>query len=421
MRIARRLSLGEASLRAGLSKSALMGWESGKSRPRGPGLARLLDALEAGPRPRARLLHAADPQHARIALADTALGAPVDLGVVLRAMRGRRGLTQADLARAAGVTQATVARWESGDAVPSGGNLHAAAFALGASPEEAVALASARGEASGDLHDGLLDDREAMHRCLERRTTSGPLWEVALLGLEAELWPCAARDPRWDATLAGMVGHRAVQYFLNGRLGEAEETARRGLRLPPTPQVRLAATTAFSALLEVATHRGVNPAVLAGKIEAWTARLPEGATGSDGGIKPWMRWERALRLGEIGRPDDGLALIRPDEDAAMAHAVAVGGGAVAAVAAERARTRMEIELRAGRGDRAEDLLPAYEGQAYPDHARRRVRVAHAQNRPADEATVEAMRAEPLGPADHWYTRSKIAKIEREQARLARVG
>ena len=141
LRVARRLSLGEAAVRAGSSKSALMGWESERSRPRGPGLARLLDALETEPRLRARLLHAADPVHARIELANTPLGAPIDVGQVVRAMRGRRNVTQAELARAVGINQSAVARWESGNAVPSAENLHAAAFALGASPEEAMALA----------------------------------------------------------------------------------------------------------------------------------------------------------------------------------------------------------------------------------------------------------------------------------------
>ena len=417
LRVARRLSLGAAAIRAGLSKSALMGWEAGRSRPRGPGFARLLDVLEAEPRPRARLLHAADPQHARIELANTALGAPVDVGAVIRAMRGRRGMTQAELARAAGVTQATVARWESGDAIPSGENLHASAFALGASPEEAVALACAQGVPSGRLPDAPFGSLHAMNLGIGPHLPRGPLHEVMSLGLEAELWPRAARDGRWDAMLAFVLGDRAVQHFLAGRLEEAEATGRRGLRLPPTPLVRLFATPAFSALLEVATHRGAPPELLAEKIEAWNARLPEFDTGDERAIKPWMRWEQALRLGEMGRPDEGLTLIerdlKPCDDP-------TGFWTSAAWKSEQARQRIEIELRAGRGDRAEDWLTDCEGVERPDRFRLRVRIAHAQGRAADETTMATMRAEPLGPADHWYTRSKLTRIEREQTRLART-
>ena len=340
LRLARGLSLNTAAERAGLSKSALAGWESGRSRPRGPGFARLLDALEVTPRPRARLLHAADPQFAQIALADTALGAPVDLGAVIRAMRLRRGMTQAEVARAAGVTQATIARWESGDTVPSGATLHTVAYALGASPEEGVALVCTQGVSSGTLPDAPFGSLEAMNLGFATRLPRGPLHEVMSLGLEAELWPRAVRDARWDPALAFVAGDRAVRYFLDGRLGEAEATARRGLRLPPTPLVRLAASFCFSALLEVATHGGADPATLAEKIEGWTARLPEGDESSiDRLVKPWMRWEQALRLGETGRADEGLALIGPYVEQEGWEGAP-----------------LEVEVRAGRADRAEARL-----------------------------------------------------------------
>ena len=409
LRLARGLSLNAAAERAGLSKSALAGWESGRSRPRGAGFARLLDAMETETRPRARLLHAADPQFAQFALADTALGAPVDLGAVIRAMRLRRGMTQAEVARAAGVTQATVARWESGDTVPSGATLHTAAYALGASPEEGVALVCTQGVASGTLPDSPFDSLEAMNLGFAARLPHGPLHEVMSLGLEAELWPRAVRDARWDAALAFVAGDRAVRYFLDGRLGEAEATARRGLRLPPTPLVRIAATRAFSALLEVATHGGADPATLAEKIEGWTARLPEGEASIDRLVKPWMRWEQALRLGEIGRADEALALIGTDlEPEGWENAA------------------LEIEVRAGRAERAEAQLEGYAATAavtgpQPDIARFRVRIAHLRQEAADEATLQTMREEwrPWTEMDDWYTRHKLERIEREQARLTR--
>lgn len=403
--------MGEAGRRAEAPKATLFAWEAGRTRPRGPALLRLLDALETDPRLRARLLHAADPQHARFALVQTPLGAPVNVGMVIRAMRGRRGETQGDLARAVGVTQAAVARWEAGEDAPSRTTIHAVAHALGASFEETVALDCAQGRASGRLPDAPYADFDEMNHHLGELSAGGVLSEVVLLGLEAELWPRAARDARWDVSLGYVVGNRALRLFLDGRLGEAEETARRALRLAPSPQVRLSATFAFSALLEVATHRGADPAALAEKIESWTVRLPEGH------VKDWMRWERGLRLAEMGRADEAVEQTERDLGAYAA------GWPLSAEHFQRHRARglMEIELRAGRGDRAEALLPIYERVKTPDLARWRIRIAHARGHAADEAAMTALRSERLIDAeDNWYTRDKIARIEREQARLARV-
>ena len=162
LRLARRLSLGTAAALANVAKSTLSGWENGASRPRGAAFARLLDTLEAEPRLRARLLHAADPAFARFELVHGPLGAPVDLGMVLRAMRTRRALTQAELARRVEVTQSAVAHWEAGDAVPPAETIHAVGFALGAAVEETLALASAQGQAES----GLPADLDAVHHHL---------------------------------------------------------------------------------------------------------------------------------------------------------------------------------------------------------------------------------------------------------------
>ena len=78
--------------------------------------------------------------------------------------------------------------------------------------------------------------------------------------------------------------------------------------------------------------------------------------------------------------------------------------------------------RAGRADRAEARLEGYAAAAgpQPDVARFRVRIAHLRQEAADEATLQAMWEEwyPWPEKDDWYTRSKLAKIEREQTRLA---
>lgn len=403
LRLARGLSLDATALRSGLAKSTLSKWESGANRPRGAGFARLLDALEAEPRLRARLLHAADPQFAQIELTNTALGAPVDVGMVIRAMRGRHGLTQASLAQAVGVAQATVARWESADLVPSGEALHAVGFALGASVEETVALACAEGRPSGRLPDAPpAPDR--YWRVLPSRDSA--VFEVAALGLEAELWARAVRDAQWDPWLGKALGERSLHLFLTGRLDEAATTARRALGIGSTPEVRLGQTFAFSAPLEIATLQGADSGRLAAKIGGWAARLP------DGQIKGWMFWEQALRLAEVGRADDGIDLT---ERMAVMSATAFSDGE--SLETIRLRGLLEVELRAGRADRAEDLvgrLKPIDLQSIPIWS---VRIAHLRGEAADDVTLARACEVLLWHSDHWYARRKVASIERKQARL----
>ncbi len=62
LRVVRGLSLVDAARRGGVSKAALSAWENGNRRPRGPALVRLLDALGADPRTKARLT--GEPVHA---------------------------------------------------------------------------------------------------------------------------------------------------------------------------------------------------------------------------------------------------------------------------------------------------------------------------------------------------------------------
>lgn len=102
-----------------------------------------------------------------------------------------------------------MASWEAVDTVPSGETLHAVAFALGATPEEACALACARGVPSGRLPDAPYTDFTALRVDLGPRLgqdTPPELREVVALGLQSELWTRAAKDARWDAPLASSPG-----------------------------------------------------------------------------------------------------------------------------------------------------------------------------------------------------------------------
>ncbi|RYG42125.1 XRE family transcriptional regulator, partial [bacterium] len=129
LRESRGLSLGTAAARGGVAKATLSYWENGRRTPSGSVLARYLDALGAPARDKARLISLTDPAFAGWFLPAQPLGAPVSVGQVLRAMRIRRGLTQAELATAIHTGQSTVAKWESGDLAPGAEAIHAACFA----------------------------------------------------------------------------------------------------------------------------------------------------------------------------------------------------------------------------------------------------------------------------------------------------
>ncbi|RYG39940.1 transcriptional regulator, partial [bacterium] len=154
LRTARGWSLREASHRSGTSLPSLSAWENGTRHPKADALARLLESLGAEPREKARLLHLVDPVSTRVLLAKSPLGLPVSVGMVLRLMRKRRDISQADFARRMGVSQAAVSQWELGDTVPSAEAILAATFALGATDEETLALVSAEGRGDAKLsHD----------------------------------------------------------------------------------------------------------------------------------------------------------------------------------------------------------------------------------------------------------------------------
>ena len=220
---------------------------------------------------------------------------------------------------------------------------------------------------------------------------------------------------------------------MDGRLEDAERAARRALRLERTVEVRLAATVAVSALLEVATHRGEDPSVLAGRVAAWAERLP------DGSLKGWMLWERALRLADVGDHEAALALT---ESMAEMNARALPRHPSTSHAVIRLGGLLAVEVKARRPDAAERWLADLEA-VYAEEARRReetghpelasglrieaailarwrVEIAHVRGRPADSTDFESVRDDPLHDPTVWYSGQKLARLEREQARLQAV-
>jgi len=141
----RVLTLGQLSLRSGVSKATLSRWESGTHSPRIPELSRVLDALGASPVAIKDALRLLDVPRAVLATrGDYDTPMTLSLGDFLFGLRQRSGKTQAQAAGSAGVSRSLYAQWEHDAGQPTPGQLHAAAFALGASASEVVILTTRR-------------------------------------------------------------------------------------------------------------------------------------------------------------------------------------------------------------------------------------------------------------------------------------
>jgi len=148
IRTERGETLSGAARRACLSKSTLWSWEAGASRPCVPELERLFDAFDV---PRDERLPAYDmldaPRGYRRAEeihAPIAPGVQRLLGLLIRGMRSRRALTQAQVASALGVGRSAIARWEEGARRPNAGETESLCTALGALDAERSALLGGR-------------------------------------------------------------------------------------------------------------------------------------------------------------------------------------------------------------------------------------------------------------------------------------
>lgn len=192
----RGLSLHATALRAGVAASTLSRWESGKRSPSIPELEATLAALNVGEAERSEILRCVDAPRALRRLRggdEPSAGLPVG-GDLLRAMRVRQGLTQAQTARAVGATQSQIAKWEKSEAWPDTERLHALSFALGAQAEEVAALTTGRYRLAGE--SGSPDHgQEAWMACANHalHTAPAPLLDLTFLSLESRLWDLRAQ------------------------------------------------------------------------------------------------------------------------------------------------------------------------------------------------------------------------------------
>ncbi len=143
----RSFTLGQLSVRSGVNKGTLSRWENGTYYPRIPELLCVLSALDVSSSAQVsslRLLEAPRAIHAERSNAGIGTGAltRLSLGDLLFGLRQRAGKTQAEAARATGISRSLYSQWENDVNQPTTSLLHTVGYALGASVQEVVALSS---------------------------------------------------------------------------------------------------------------------------------------------------------------------------------------------------------------------------------------------------------------------------------------
>lgn len=140
----RGVSLGAAARRAGIAKSTLSAWEAAGRTPCIDEIESLLEALGVTADERLGALDLLEIPRGRrqVRLVADVRIPDVDqlAGGIVRAMRRRRGLTQAAAAQLLGIGQPTLSRWEGGRTHPSPAEVTTLCETLGGLPAEAEAL-----------------------------------------------------------------------------------------------------------------------------------------------------------------------------------------------------------------------------------------------------------------------------------------
>lgn len=239
-RTKRGLSLGTLAQRATIDKSTLSRWESGKTAPRLQELEAVLSVMGISSQERRDAMESVSSPRGFALMGDREDRPPVG-GDLLRAMRLRQRMTQAQVARLAGVSQGRLAKWESGEDCPSAERLLTLCHTLNSHPNETNMLLMGRFTPSPLLripfdrenawgrflalgnNRWLLNanDRQARELLL--------LSDLHFLSLMAELWTLSQWDEEAYSFLTYVYGAYSRHLLTNGRADEATQYSNRAL------------------------------------------------------------------------------------------------------------------------------------------------------------------------------------------------
>jgi transcriptional regulator with XRE-family HTH domain len=223
-RLEKGMSLGMLAERAGVNKSTLSRWEAGKNKPSIREINLVFDALDL-PEPLRRecLRGVNQPRSTRHLSAITTPATqsemlPVSGGEMLRALRIRVGVTQADAARAVGVTQGLLSRWEHNDCWPEPTNLHVLCHVLRATEGEIRGLT----QHAWKNHEELPLDKEELDMRLHRLKDNDQMTQRDLVYLAFAGRYMTLRRQHKISDLEAMEVWGAYAYHLSG-LGRAKD------------------------------------------------------------------------------------------------------------------------------------------------------------------------------------------------------
>lgn len=315
------LSLRGLARRAGISHDALGAWERGERSPRLPELEAVLTALGVKPAERLRLVALVPAsralRHARAAAGETQIIGPMPGGGdLLRAMRGRRGLTQAQAAQAAGVGQGRLTYWERSEDWPTVERMRHLCSALGASAEETAALVGGRGALPGwdeaqdveawSCQGGTASPNDPLG-LLIRRTYfhADALRDLRSLSLERALWLRAQGSEASRSHLHDACAYRARAMMEEGRYSEVGAYADRTWDLARQGHGRSqfwawGVIASASVLRHGFGRRRPRPNAAAALL---ASVVTEAAPDEN---QAWLLGELALALAEAGRADESV-------------------------------------------------------------------------------------------------------------------
>ena len=292
MRRSRRLTRDALARRAGISERAARYWEAGERLPRIPELEAALEALNASAEERVYALHLVGlpraHQAARILLAQSMPSAGATwagVGDLLRAMRMRGGLTQAQTAARLQVSRQALVKWEVGENAPTPENLARLCALLNAHAQERLALQSGRlppplfgADASGGGKPALLACEEAGARFRRAaRSFKSPLIDLQALSLKQHLRLQCERSPGALLLLAEAEYEHSLWLYYQERRAEAHACLTRLLQMMKDGALPLRVwDKALNLAGWYATQRTKDCLSNARLLRHWQPYLPEG-------------------------------------------------------------------------------------------------------------------------------------------------
>ena len=357
LRQKKALSQSELAQRSGVSLRALAYWEAGTCLPRIPELQSTLNALEATPEEAAQVIGLLEtPRALRLTQterknADAGGIAGAGIGDLLRAMRMRRRMTQAELAERLRVTRQSVIRWESRQNFVGEENLERLCALLGAAPEERRALREHRlvmprwdadewSKVTIEEAAHLWRETQRPHHILapDYRPQS-PLFDLEVLALKRHLHCHAKPDAAARRLLANIETDHALWLHFEQREAEAKASAFRALHLIEEETVP---QDFWGELLNLAASGGYLAKARGGHltslrvIEQWLPRLPAGF------VRTQQLCDIALYTAQLGHRSKAMALME-----AAARSMDRAGAVSAAETFYYAVTMERVNLTAG--------------------------------------------------------------------------